>query len=172
MGDKDHKQAADQAAVAVRAALLVVSDSKTADTDTSGKLAYELMVKFGHEIVDHRIVKNDRRAVLDAIAQAEKAGANVILAIGGTGVSKKDLTADVVRESVAKELPGFGEMFRRLSEREIGTAAILSRALLGTTDDGRVIAALPGSTAAVRLALDQILLAELRHLLWELQRYP
>ncbi len=171
MGDQDHKDAAERNSGPVRVALLVVSDTKTADTDVSGKLAFEILAKYGHEVVLHEILRNDRKAVTEGIAKAIKGGANVVLTIGGTGISKKDLSADAVLGYAGRELPGFGELFRRASEKEIGTAALMSRACLVATDDGCLVAALPGSPGGVRLAVEEILLPELRHLLWELRRY-
>ena len=97
--------------------------------------------------------------------------ADVVLTIGGTGVSRKDISVESVRPLLDKELPGFGEMFRSLSVKEIGTAAILSRAVLGVTSKGKIVLSLPGSENAVRLGLEGILMNELKHLLWELRRY-
>ncbi|HLF93093.1 MAG TPA: MogA/MoaB family molybdenum cofactor biosynthesis protein [Planctomycetota bacterium] len=169
MGAKDHKDHADQEAFA-RCAILTVSDTRTRETDTSGKRAFEVFRKFGHTVVLHEIVPNDRKKLAEAIERALKE-ADVVLTVGGTGASRRDLSVETVRTYVDKELPGFGEMFRALSVKEIGTAAILSRALLGVTAAGKVLVALPGSEAAVRLALEDILVGELKHLLWELRRY-
>lgn len=170
MGAKDHREAADALGPA-RCAVLTVSDSKPPETDESGRTALEILAKFGHPVVEHRIVPNDRKALAGAIEKS-LAGADVVVTLGGTGPSKKDVSIEVAREFVEKELPGFGEHFRALSRREIGSAAILSRALLGTTRKGGVIVCVPGSAAAVRLAIEGILVNELKHLLWELRRYP
>ena len=170
MGAKDHKDHADKEAFA-RCAILTVTDSKTRETDTSGKRAFEIFRKFGHTVVLHEIVPNDRKKLAEAIERAMKE-ADVVLTVGGTGASRRDLSVETVRTYVDKELPGFGEMFRALSVKEIGTAAILSRALLGVSASGKVLVALPGSEGAVRLALEDILVGELKHLLWELRRYP
>ncbi len=166
MGAKDHKQHAEASAPA-RCAVYTVSDSRTTENDESGKLALEILAKFGHTVIEHRIVPNQRKA----IASALKADADLIVTIGGTGISKKDISIEIVRESLAKELPGFGEMFRALSVKEIGTAAMMSRALLGVTARGQVVLCTPGSPSAVKLALEGILMNELKHLLWELRRY-
>jgi molybdenum cofactor biosynthesis protein B len=169
MGAKDHKEHAEKTDSA-RAAILTVTDSKTRETDSSGKLAFEIFQKFGHTVVLHEIVPNKRRKLADRIEHALKE-ADVIVTIGGTGASRKDLSVEAARPFMEKELPGFGEMFRALSIKEIGTAAILSRASLGVTKKGRVLVALPGSEGGVRLALEGILMNELKHLLWELRRY-
>lgn len=167
MGARDHHQAsADQP---VRCALLVVTDTKTLETDTSGPRAFEILQKFGHEVVSHQIVPNKRRKIVEAVEKALK-DADVAITIGGTGVSRKDGTVEAVRPLFALELPGFGELFRAMSAEEIGTAAILSRAALGATKKGKVVVCLPGSEAAVRLAVEDILVNELRHILRELRK--
>ncbi len=169
MGAKDHKDQADKEAFA-RCAILTVTDTRTRETDTSGKRAFEIFRKFGHTVVLHEIVRNDGKKLAKAIERALKE-ADVVLTVGGTGASRRDLSVETVRSYVDKELPGFGEMFRALSVKEIGTAAILSRALLGVSASGKILVALPGSEGAVRLALEDILVGELKHLLWELRRY-
>lgn len=168
MGAKDHKEHAAKERFA-RCAILTVTDTKTADTDTSGKRAFEILQKFGHTVVAHEIVPNDRKKIADAVQRSLKE-ADFVLTVGGTGVGKKDVTVESVRPLLAKELPGFGELFRALSAKEIGTAAIMSRAILGVTEDGKAIASLPGSEGAVRLALEEILVNELKHIAWELGR--
>jgi molybdenum cofactor biosynthesis protein B len=97
--------------------------------------------------------------------------ADLLVTIGGTGISRKDVSVDAVRPLIKKELPGFGELFRAFSMKDIGTATILSRVFLGITEKGRIIVALPGSEGAVRLGLEGILVSQLQHLLWELRRY-
>lgn len=169
MGAKDHKDRAGKEAFA-RCAILTVSDTRTRETDTSGKRAYEILQKFGHTVVLHEIVPNDRKKLAEVVERALKE-ADLVLTVGGTGASKRDVSVETVRGYVDKELPGFGEMFRALSVKEIGTASILSRALLGISSSGRILLALPGSEGAVRLALEDILMNELKHLLWELRRY-
>jgi molybdenum cofactor biosynthesis protein B len=170
MGAKDHREHADKEALA-RCAILTVTDTKTRETDTSGKAAFGILQKFGHAVVAHEIVPNDRRKIADAAGRALRE-ADLVVTIGGTGASRKDITVETVRPLLEKELPGFGEMFRARSVKEIGTAAILSRAVLGVTPEGRLIVSLPGSEGAVRLGLEGILMDELKHLLWEVRRYP
>ena len=169
MGAHDHRQHAEKEASA-RVVILTVTDSKTRETDTSGMKAFEILQKFGHSVIGHEIIPNERKKITDALEKALKE-ADLVITIGGTGASKKDLSVEAVRPLLAKELPGFGELFRTLSVKEIGTAAILSRAILGVTVAGKIVAALPGSEGAVRLALEDILMNELKHLLWELRRY-
>ena len=169
MGAHDHREAAG-AEKPGRCAILTVSDSRTPETDESGRLALGIFAKFGHEVVEHRIVPNQQGEIRGAIQTAMKK-ADVVVSIGGTGASAKDLTIETVRPLLEKELPGFGELFRARSVEEIGTAAILSRAMLGVTAQGGVIACTPGSPAAVRLALEGILMNEMKHLLWDVRRY-
>lgn len=169
MGAKDHRELSEKEAFA-RCAILTVTDSKTRDTDTSGRAAFEILRKYGHTVVLHEIVPNDRKNLAGA-AESALAQADLVVTIGGTGVSRKDLTVETLRPLFEKELSGFGELFRSLSLKEIGTAAILSRAVLGIAAGGKVLLCLPGSENAVRLGLEGILVNELKHLLWELHRY-
>ncbi len=170
MGARDHHTAASKDDIVARVAILTVTDSRTRETDTSGRAAFELFRKFGHTVVEHEVVPNDRKK-LAALVKAALKDADLVLTIGGTGISRKDVSVDALRPLAEKELPGFGELFRAFSVKDIGTATILSRAFLGVTARGKLLAALPGSEAAVRLGLEGILLNELKHLLWELHRY-
>lgn len=169
MGAKDHRDSSAKEAVA-RCAILTVTDSKTRETDTSGKAAFEIFQKYGHTVVAHEIVPNDRKKIAAAAEEALKQ-ADLLVTIGGTGVSRKDISVESVRALIDKELPGFGELFRAMSVKEIGTAAMMSRAVLGITAEGKIVLSLPGSENAVRLGIEGILVNELKHLLWELRRY-
>jgi molybdenum cofactor biosynthesis protein B len=169
MGTKGHKQQADKETPG-RCAVLTVTDSRTRETDVSGKAAADLFRNAGHTVVLHEIIPNDKKKLGAALGTALR-DADVVVTIGGTGPSRKDLSVDVVCKLIRKELPGFGELFRSLSAKDIGTATILSRAVLGVTKDAKIVCALPGSEGAVRLGLGGILLPELKHLLWELRRY-
>src|SRR5437773_2238378 len=131
MGAKDHRESSERE-TAARCAILTVTDSKTRETDTSGKAAFEILQKFGHTIVSHEIVPNERKKIASA-AEAALKEADLLVTIGGTGASRKDISVESVRPLIDKELPGFGEMFRAMSVKEIGTAAMLSRAVLGIT---------------------------------------
>jgi molybdopterin adenylyltransferase len=169
MGAKDHRESSEKEGFA-RCAILTVTDTKTRENDTSGQAAFEIFQKFGHTVVSHKIVPNDEKKIFVA-AEAALKEADLLVTIGGTGVSKKDISVETVKSLIHKELPGFGELFRSMSVKEIGTAAILSRAVLGITRKGKIVLALPGSENAVRLGLEGILIGELKHLLWELRRY-
>src|SRR5262245_40491787 len=138
MGAKDHSESADREGAAARCHVLTVSDTRTAETDESGRAAAGLLTGAGHVVADRRIVPNDRAAISEAVQAAMDRGADLVLALGGTGISRRDVTVDAIRPFIDKELPGFGEMFRALSAREIGMATILSRALLGATAGGKL----------------------------------
>lgn len=168
MGATEHRQSAESQVA--RCAIFTVSDSKTEETDESGKLAFEILSKYGQDVVDLRVVKNDRKAITAAVVGALGGVADLVVTVGGTGISKKDLTIDALEGLIVKKLPGFGELFRAMSAKEIGTASILSRAMLGVTEQRKLVVALPGSPAAVKLGLKDILVNELKHLLWELRK--
>ena len=154
-----------------RCAVVVVSDTRTADTDESGPLARRLLESAGHTVVHGAIVPNgEERVREDVAALLERDDVDVIVLSGGTGLSARDRTVEAVRPLFERELPGFGELFRWVSYTEqVGTAALLTRALAGIAH-GRLIVVLPGSKAAVELALTRLLLPELAHLLHELRR--
>jgi molybdenum cofactor biosynthesis protein B len=148
-------------------AVITVSDTRTPDTDSGGDLLAELVAGAGHALVSREIVRDDageiRAAALRALA-LEACGA--VLLTGGTGASPRDVTPEAVRPLLERELPGFGELFRMLSFHEIGPAAMLSRAFAGSRA-GKAIFCLPGSPAAIRLALERLVLPELGHVVGE-----
>lgn len=154
----------------VAAFVLTVSDSRTPETDSSGELIAELLEAAGHRVVERRIVRDESAAITSALdaALAEPA-VDAALVTGGTGVSPRDVTVDAVLPLLDKPLPGFGELFRALSFQEIGAAAMLSRACAGTVGRTAVFV-LPGSSGAVRTALERLILPELAHLVGQLRR--
>ncbi len=131
--------------------------------DESGDLALNLIEKFGFKVVEKKIISDDL-GMIENVIDDYIGKVDVILFIGGTGLGVKDYTYEVVRKRVRKEIPGFGELFRFLSYREIGSSAILSRAFAGLVD-GKLIVCIPGSVNAVRLALTKLLLPEVKHIL-------
>jgi len=151
-------------------AVLTVSDSRTAATDSGGDLIVERLEAAGHRVVRRELVKDEPhdigRLVGEWIREPE---VQVVLTTGGTGVSQRDGTVEVVERFLDQRLDGFGELFRMLSWHEVGSAAMLSRAVAGVAH-GTIFFALPGSRAAVELALDKLILPELPHLLFERQR--
>lgn len=151
-------------------AVLIVSDSRTKETDKSGKIAIELLEAEGHKTIAYDIVKNDSQAIGEAVrVYAANPDIRVILTSGGTGVSSKDLTVTTVAPMFDETLPGFGEYFRKLSFDEIGIAGIFSRSTAGLIEN-KVTFCLPGSKNAVRTALTKIILPGIGHLLWEVDR--
>jgi len=147
----------------IRVATITLSDTRTAEDDEGGKLLRELLEAAGFEVPVHTIVREEPEAMRAEVeALAMHAGVDAIVMTGGTGISPRDRTIEAVAPLFDKTLDGFGEAFRRLSWDEIGPNAILSRAIAGTRN-GRVIAALPGSPKAVRLAVEKLLAPVLAH---------
>lgn len=149
--------------------VVTVSDTRTVETDTSGALAEDLLRSAGHEIVGRMIVIDDRTKISGLVKEAiENPSVEAVLLTGGTGVGPRDVTVEAVASCLEKNLDGFGELFRSLSYAEIGSAAMLSRAIAGTAKN-TVIFALPGSTKAVRLGIETLIAPQLGHLLDLLQ---
>lgn len=159
----------DQKAEAV-VALMVTSDSRTIETDETGKTAVRLLEAAGHRVSAHVIVPNEAGRIHEAykgfLGDPE---IQVIITSGGTGISSRDMTVGVVSATFEKPLPGFGELFRRLSFDEIGHAAVFSRATAGAVQR-KLVFCLPGSRGAMETALEKIILPSLGHMLWELNR--
>jgi molybdenum cofactor biosynthesis protein B len=151
--------------------VVTVSDTRTEETDKSGQLMKQLLEEAGHVTCLYRIVKDEPDEVIAAIeAGIAHPDVQVILLNGGTGISPRDNTYEAVKGLLEKELPGFGELFRMLSYSEdIGSAAMLSRAIAGTRK-GKMIFSTPGSTGAVRLAMNRLIVPELGHVVRELNK--
>ncbi len=168
MSASDHRrQAAGQGTVPV--AVVTVSDTRTPATDESGQLIRQLVETAGHRVVGYRLVKDEPEQVRQALEELADSEARLIIFNGGTGISQRDRTYDVISKVLEKPLPGFGELFRLLSYQEVGAAAMLSRATAGVYK-GKVVFSTPGSPNAVRLALEKLILPEIQHLAWELVR--
>ena len=154
----------------VRCYVITVSDTRTTETDTGGRAVAELLTAGGHVVVGRRIVKDEPAEVAALVAlNADSDHVDVIITTGGTGITRRDSTFEAIDGLLEKRLPGFGELFRMLSYQEIGAAAMLSRACMGTCR-GKIVVALPGSENAVRLALTRLLVPELGHLVNETRR--
>ena len=150
--------------------VITVSDTRTVETDTGGHAIVELLGAAGHHVVGRTIVKDDADLLRDAIGrQLANPSVQAIITTGGTGITSRDCTYEAVATMLWKRLDGFGELFRMLSYHQIGAAAMLSRAIAGTIA-GRVVVSLPGSEAAVRLAVEKLLVPELGHLVREAGR--
>ncbi len=151
-------------------ALLVTSDSRAPEMDETGKLAKKLLLEAGHEVVKYGIVPNDSVKIKDWLSDViENSETQIIITSGGTGIGSVDKTVDTVRILFEKELPGFGEYFRRLSYDEVGIAGLMSRSTAGVVNK-KIIFCLPGSRGAMRTALNKIILPGIGHMLWELNR--
>lgn len=148
-------------------AVLTVSDTRTPDTDTGGRLLREALTGAGHEILAHDLVRDEPDTVRARLeAWLEDPRIRLVLTTGGTGIAPRDTTIEVVESLLDKRLDGFGELFRMLSFEQVGSAAMLSRATAGLAGE-TFLFALPGSTNALRLALDRLILPEIPHLLWQ-----
>lgn len=156
----------------INAAVLTVSDTRTKETDKGGNLAKELLSEINVEITDdhYTIVKDDKQAITEQVQQWLNEDVDVIITTGGTGIAQRDVTIEAVTPLLTKEIEGFGELFRYLSYAEdVGTRALLSRAVGGTVGK-QLIFSLPGSSGAVRLAIEKLIKLELNHLIHELTK--
>ncbi|MBU5672984.1 MogA/MoaB family molybdenum cofactor biosynthesis protein [Paenibacillus brevis] len=155
----------------VKCLVVTVSDTRVAENDYSGQLTKELLHSQEYEVVDYRIIKDDYDGIRQLLREAVSSRkVEAILLNGGTGIAPRDNTFEAVRSLLNKELPGFGEIFRYLSYTEdIGAAAILSRAIAGTIGNVAIFS-MPGSQGAVKLAMEKIILPELRHVIRELNK--
>ena len=167
MSHVDHKATSP---ASVRCYVLTISDTRKALNDTSGLAIAELLESHGHEVAGRAIVRDDPDGIRAALLeQLDASSADVIITTGGTGITSRDSTYEVVCNLLEKRLEGFGELFRMLSYQEIGPSAMMSRACAGTAM-GKIVVSLPGSENAVRLAMNKLLLPELGHLVRELSR--
>jgi molybdopterin adenylyltransferase len=149
----------------VPVAVVTVSDSRTAETDTNGRWLRDAIAAAGHRAAGYALIRDEPEAVAAALDQAVDGGARVVVFNGGTGIAPRDTTYDVLSRMIERPLPGFGELFRMLSWEQVGAAAMLSRATAGLYQ-GRAVFSLPGSPAAVQLAWERLIAPELRHVAW------
>jgi molybdenum cofactor biosynthesis protein B len=149
--------------------VVTASDTRGEAEDVSGALLRRAVLAAGHELVGYRIAKDDPAEIRAALEEAAAAGADAIVVNGGTGIAGRDQTYEAIAGLLEKRLDGFGELFRMLSFQEIGSAAMLSRAVGGAWR-GRAVFAVPGAPEAVRLAWEKLIGPELGHLVRELRR--
>jgi molybdenum cofactor biosynthesis protein B len=160
----------DAAPLVAKCAVVTLSDTRTEPTDKSGRRLRELLEAEGHRLVHYQIIPDEPGPLGELLAALlAREDVEVVLTNGGTGISRRDRTIEVVQRHVEQPLPGFGELFRMLSWEQIGSGAMLSRAVGGIAQ-GKPLFAMPGSTAAVELAMTKLVLPELRHLLHELRK--
>ena len=165
--DAEHKQ---NAPPAVRCFVITVSDTRTEVTDASGRAIIDLLTAAGHQVTGRAIVQDEASLVRQTVErQLASSDVDVIISTGGTGIAARDTTFEAIDSLLEKRLPGFGELFRMLSYEQIGSAAMMSRATAGLAA-GHVVAALPGSEAAVRLAMEKLLVPELGHLMQQARK--
>jgi molybdopterin adenylyltransferase len=165
---EEHRRNAKESVIC---AVMTVSDTRTKDTDKSGKLIVDLLQESGNEVCHYQIVPDEKVAIQEAIEVIiSDTHAEVLILNGGTGISFRDVTVEAIQPLFTKEIPGFGELFRILSyQLDIGSASMLSRAVAGVVNH-RVIFATPGSTKAVKLAMEKLILPELSHVVREVSK--
>ncbi|HWO42855.1 MAG TPA: MogA/MoaB family molybdenum cofactor biosynthesis protein [Candidatus Eisenbacteria bacterium] len=166
MSVEEHKGKAKRS---VRCLVVTISDTRDEASDLSGQFIKSALEKDGHQLAGYRIVK-DEPADIDRLLRDALAARDIeaVIVNGGTGISPRDSTYEVVSRLLDKRLDGFGEIFRYLSYLEIGSAAIMSRAIAGAAQ-GKILVSLPGSKGAVALAMEKLILPELRHMVSQLQ---
>lgn len=155
----------------IKCKVITVSDTRDKESDKSGQLIKRLLEENGHEIVDYEIVRDEKTLIRSSILKGcETREIDVVLTNGGTGIAKRDVTIEAVESLIEKEIPGFGEIFRMLSYRDdIGSAAILSRAIAGVAMNTAVFS-MPGSSGAVKLAMEKLIIPEIGHVVREVKK--
>jgi molybdenum cofactor biosynthesis protein B len=166
MGHREHR---DEAPRQVRIFVVTASDTRGEAEDESGRYLREALAAAGHALAGYRIVRDEPEAIRAALREGAGASADAIVVNGGTGIAGRDRTYEAVASLLEKRLDGFGELFRMLSYEEIGSAAMMSRAVGGTWE-GRAVFSVPGSLAAVRLAWEKLIGPEVGHVVRELRK--
>lgn len=149
--------------------VVTVSSSRTEKTDESGRLIVDLLDDSVYEIEKRKVVSDRREEISTCMESFLNSSSDVCLLSGGTGISKKDGTPEVVGEYLKRKLPGFGEIFRKISFEEIGPRAILSRATAGVAGE-KLIFSIPGSRGAVETAMKEIIVPVAGHAIYELNK--
>jgi molybdenum cofactor biosynthesis protein B len=153
----------------IRCFVVTVSDTRDETTDTSGQTIKQLLAAEGHQAAGYRIVKDEPVQIQALLTEAlQMADIDAVIVNGGTGIAPRDGTYEVVSRLLEKKLDGFGEIFRYLSYLDIGSAAVMSRAAAGSAS-GKILISLPGSSGAVKLAMEKLILPEIRHMVSQLQ---
>jgi molybdenum cofactor biosynthesis protein B len=164
----EHRAAA--GSISARCAVITLSDTRDAASDRSGARIRELLAAEGHGVAHYQVIPDDP-TVLEPLLRSMVAWQQIdaILTTGGTGIGRRDVTVPMIEAFIDQRLPGFGELFRMLSWEQIGSGAMLSRAI-GGISQGKLVFAMPGSTKAVELAMTKLILPEIRHVLRELRK--
>ena len=169
-GQPSHESHKAHGSVSLGCMVVTCSDTRTKDTDTSGKLICHLLKEQGHAISEYHLIKDEPEDITHLLEYAaQQTDKQVVIINGGTGISRRDSTFEAVDGFLQKRLDGFGELFRYLSFQDIGSAAMLSRATAGIHKH-LVIFSIPGSQGAVRLAMEQLILPEMSHIAGELTK--
>ena len=169
-GEPSHVSHKANDSVSLSCMVVTCSDSRTKDTDTSGKLICHLLKERGHSISDYHLIKDEPEDITRLLKQAsQQTDTQIVIINGGTGISRRDSTFEAVDGFLQKRLDGFGELFRYLSFKDIGSPAMLSRATAGIHEH-LVIFSIPGSRGAVQLAMEELILAEMGHIAGELTK--
>jgi molybdopterin adenylyltransferase len=153
----------------VQVAIVTVSDTRTPETDVNAQFLRDQVTGAGHAVSAYRLIRDEPDQVESVLEELAATPAQVLVWNGGTGISRRDTTYDVLARKLDKTLPGFGELFRYFSYEQVGAAAMFSRAVAGVYR-GKVVLSTPGSPAAVRLAWEKLIGPELEHLAWEVAR--
>ncbi len=165
-----HREHEATAPKSLRCAVITVSDTRTLENDTGGQTVIDQLTAAGHQLAAREVIPDEperMRPLLQTLAARDDVDA--ILLTGGTGISRRDQTFETVTALITKPLPGYGELFRMLSYHDIGPAAMLSRAVGGLIAS-KVVLTMPGSPAAVRLAMEKLIVPQLPHLVREARR--
>jgi len=169
-GQPSHVSHKTQDSISLGCMVVTCSDTRTKETDTSGKLICHLLTEQGHVIRDYRLIKDEPEDIRELLQQAvQQTDKQVVIINGGTGISRRDSTFEAVDKFLQKRLDGFGELFRYLSFQDIGSPAMLSRATAGIHEH-LIIFSIPGSQGAVRLAMERLILPEIGHIAGELRK--
>lgn len=158
---------ADLQPLVVACAVLTVSDTRTVETDKSGQLIRQRLQQAGHQIIDYVVVKDEPPQIITQIQTWQQQSVQAVICSGGTGIAPRDTTYDAIAQLLDKTLPGFGELFRMLSYEQIGSRALASRAVAGVYGT-QLVFSLPGSSKAVQLGMEALILPELAHLVRQL----
>jgi len=167
VGYEEHMK---QARANLPCAVLTISDTRTKDNDGSGEIIIKGLEANGHRVIEYAILPDSMTEIREAVSGLlRREEVKVIIINGGTGITGRDVTVETVEPLLDKRLDGFGELFRFLSYQEIGPAAIMSRAIGGLAC-GKIVLCLPGSTGAVRLAMERIILPQIGHMVLEAEK--
>jgi molybdenum cofactor biosynthesis protein B len=166
MSVQEHKEKGKKS---IRCFIVTVSDTRDESTDTSGQTIKKFLADDNHQMAGYQIVKDEPSQIHGLLERAlARDDVDAVIVNGGTGIAPRDGTYEVVGRFLDKKLDGFGEVFRYLSYLDIGSAAIMSRAAAGSAR-GKILISLPGSRGAVTLAMEKLILPEIRHMVSQLQ---